>query len=121
MSHILVIDDDDVVRTLIGRVLERAGHSTSLAANGMEGIRRLSEGAFDLVITDLVMPEMEGIETISAIRQTDPALPIIAISGGIRGDKAGPLGDAILLGARATLEKPFRNEQLVALVADVIG
>lgn len=121
MSRVLVIDDDDVVRGLIGRVLERAGHTAVLAAHGAEGIRELRRAPFDLIITDLVMPEMEGIETISVIRQTDTTTPIIAISGGILGDAVGPLEDAVLLGANATLAKPFRNEQLIELVDDVIG
>lgn len=120
MARILVIDDDDVVRHTIARVLERAGYTASHASNGVQGLQRFGEAAYDLVITDLYMPEMEGMETIQAIRHANTAVPILAMSGGYGGDKAGPLGDATLFGANATLEKPFENDRLVELVRSLL-
>jgi CheY-like chemotaxis protein len=120
LARILVIDDDAGVRVTIARILERAGHTAVQAANGAEGLRQFGESAFDIVITDLYMPEMEGLETIQAIRSANTSIPILAISGGIMGDKIGPLGDAAFFGATATLEKPFENERLVAVVAGLL-
>jgi CheY-like chemotaxis protein len=120
MARILVIDDDDAVRLTIRRVLERAGHAVEMAVNGLDGLRLFKKAPHDLVITDLYMPEKEGIETILELRDERPDLLILAVSGGILGDKSGPLTDAELFGASATLAKPFTPDELQSTVARLL-
>src|SRR3954466_13840356 len=81
MAHILIIEDDERVRRLFSTLLQHAGHQASEARDGREGLALQAECHPDLVITDIVMPGMEGLETISALRRLHPDLPIIAISG----------------------------------------
>ena len=104
MAKILVVDDEPQMRRLIARILTGAGHKVHEAANGRDGIGVFQRVHPALVITDIVMPEMEGIEMIRELRQEAPTIPILAISGG------GPavyLRAATGLGATATLAKPF--------------
>jgi CheY-like chemotaxis protein len=121
MARILLMDDSDEIRALAARVLRSDGHTVAEAGNGKEGLRLLREVGADLVITDIVMPEREGLETISEIRRTRPDLPIIAMSGGGAGTAGDYLSIAKALGARRVLEKPFGVAQLIALVREVLG
>ena len=112
---ILVIDDDASVRYAIRRVIEEAGFAVELAANGKEGLAVLDRISPVLVITDLIMPEREGLETIMELRKRKPELPIVAISGG------GPPAQDYLhfarrLGANEILAKPFEPEQLIEVL-----
>jgi CheY-like chemotaxis protein len=114
---ILVIDDEAAIRQLVRRILERAGHSVIEAPNGRKGISLLRERQVDLVITDILMPEVEGIETILEIRRQFPSTRILAISGGgsVKGTSIY-LEAASKLGADAILPKPFRAYALRQLV-----
>lgn len=116
MARILVIDDEELIRETIRMKLEQSGHVVTEAANGVEGLRALEDGLFDLVVTDIIMPEQEGIETIRKIRHRDPQVAIIAISGGGRGRNYQFLDIAKKLGANEALSKPFTGSQLLALV-----
>jgi CheY-like chemotaxis protein len=116
MARILVIDDEELIRETIRMKLELSGHVVIEAANGVEGLRALEDGLFDLVVTDIIMPEQEGIETIRKIRHRDPQVAIIAISGGGRGRNYQFLDIAKKLGANEALSKPFTGSQLLALV-----
>ena len=107
MAHILIIDDDDALRETVRKILVMAGHTVVQAAEGEEGIKIFREGSVDLVVTDIVMPGKEGIETILELREEFPDLPILAISGGTSVDRDGPLIDAEAFGANACLAKPF--------------
>jgi len=118
MADILIIDDDPHIRRLMSRILQAAGHRVREAANGREGMRLFGERRADLVITDLVMPDAEGIETIRALRRDAPALPILAISGQM---PAAFLDAAVRLGATAALEKPFGVDELTGKVDDLLG
>jgi CheY-like chemotaxis protein len=118
---ILVVEDDDLVRAFILRVLEREGYALASAPNGVDGLRQCREVAPALVITDIVMPDMEGLEMIRELRKVDPSLPVLAISGGGRGDPRMYLDMARHLGARATLAKPFDREALLGAVASLLG
>lgn len=105
MAHILVIDDDDALREVVTMALEQKGHRVTAAENGKVGVARFMAEPADLVLTDVMMPEQEGVETIMQLRKTHPNLRIIAMSGG------GPRSAVYLqicarLGAR-TLAKPF--------------
>jgi DNA-binding response OmpR family regulator len=116
MSAILVIDDDASVREVVSEMLRLEGHDVTIAENGREAIPLLAANHFDLVITDLIMPEKEGIETISEIRRTDSRIPIVAISGGGRLGPGDYLETARYIGADATLAKPFARQELLATI-----
>ncbi len=91
MARILVIDDEYELRSMLRQMLEHAGHEVSEAVNGAVGIEIYERDAPDLIITDIIMPEKEGVETIIALRRADPALPIIAISGVPVGHRRRPV------------------------------
>ena len=120
MSAILVIDDDASVREVVSEMLRMEGHDVAIAENGREAIELLGRRRFDLVITDLIMPEKEGIETISEIRRTDQDIPIVAISGGGRLGPGDYLETARYIGADATLAKPFARQELLATVESLL-
>ena len=121
MAHILVIDDDPVLRQVITLALERAGHTVLRCENGKKAIDYLAHQHADLLLTDIIMPEMDGVETVRAARRLQPDLPILAISGGGSFDPGDYLGIARAFGATAVLAKPFRPAELVALVASLLA
>jgi DNA-binding response OmpR family regulator len=84
MTKRLVIEDDDRLRTTLRKMLERSGYEVVVASNGKEGIKHFREAPCDLVITDLIMPEKEGLETIRELKEEVPDIKVIAISGGGR-------------------------------------
>ena len=107
MARILVIDDDDTVSLSMRLALEDADHQVEEAADGLEGMNLFRINPVDLVITDIFMPEKEGLETIDEIKQVCSQTKIIAISGGGRMDSEDYLGTAMRLGADYSLLKPF--------------
>lgn len=121
MANILVIDDDAGVRRLLRIALERHGHKVLEARNGAEGVMLYRMAAADLVITDLFMPEQDGIETIQQLRADFPQCRLLAISGGASTGAEGPLTDAQLFGADATLAKPFTIDALDDVVAQLLA
>jgi CheY-like chemotaxis protein len=121
VASILVVDDNDQLRATIGRALKGAGHDVVLAANGKSAVALLPTVPYDLVLTDIVMPDMEGLELIRAVRKANPAARIIAMSGGGRGAAEDYLTLAKNFGAAATLEKPFNLEVLVRTIEDVLA
>ncbi|MFZ9683348.1 MAG: response regulator [Cephaloticoccus sp.] len=116
MAHILVIDDEENVRLLVAAILEQQGHQVQQADNGKTGMAAFRRTPPDLVITDLVMPEQEGVETILELRREKPGLPVIAMSGGLARSETY-LDICRRLGVRATLSKPFGVKELL----DVVG
>jgi CheY-like chemotaxis protein len=116
-TKILVIEDNIVVRQVVADALVSAGYSPVLASNGREGLDLFMQEGPALVITDILMPEVEGIETILRLRRLQPDLKIIAVSGGER----DYLGMAAKLGACAALAKPFRPAELLGIVAECLG
>jgi DNA-binding response OmpR family regulator len=114
--RILVIDDDTLLRQTMRRMLESAGHEVVEAANGRTGVEAFRTHRTDAVISDIIMPDKEGIETIREIRGLSPTVRIVAVSGGGRNHNMEFLTIAGKLGADATLAKPFRKEQLLACV-----
>ena len=113
---VLVVDDDGGVLKMIELMLGDSGFDVIVAPSGHDGLRALEHRMFDLIITDIIMPEMEGIELITQLRKTRPEVPILAISGGGRSRNFDFLNFAKKLGARAILEKPFRREGLLEAV-----
>jgi len=117
MAKILLIDDDDAVRDLLRRQAERSGHEVFELISGEGAEQAVEEFGPDLIVTDILMPERDGIETIMGIRQVRPDIRIIAISGGgARGDLM-PLKIAERLGAFCTLKKPFSRAEFEEALA----
>lgn len=119
MAHILLIDDDDNVRQLLACVLRREGHEITEARDGREGIALQNHRSADVVITDIVMPDMEGLETIGRLLHTTPKLPIIAISGVANARLYLTLSSGI--GAKFALEKPIAPHVLAQTVRSALA
>jgi DNA-binding response OmpR family regulator len=120
MTCVLVIDDDAGVRASLQLFLEIAGYRVLSARDGLEGIREFQARRPDIVITDILMPEQEGMETIVQLRALAPEVPIVAISGGGRFGEADVLAMAQSLGANAVLPKPFDAEMLLAAIERLV-
>jgi DNA-binding NtrC family response regulator len=116
-GRVLVVDDEAEIRKLLRQFLEHAGYAVAEAANGRQAVEEVDAGGVSLVITDLVMPEKEGIETIREMRRRHRDVKIIAMSGAFGGRF---LRTAEILGAHATLSKPVRAEQLVRTVGSLL-
>ena len=121
MKQILVIDDDPQVRALLVEILTHEGYEVVAASNGVEGLNRFRECPSDVVITDLIMPEKEGFETIFALRREFPGVGVIAISGGGRVEASDYLPIAKMLGARFTIAKPFTSGEILDAVRAVLS
>jgi CheY-like chemotaxis protein len=131
MSKVLIIDDEKDVRIVLKEVLQRAGYEAAVAADAREGLEKLEADGADLVITDVIMPGMDGVATVERIRESYPDMPIIVISGG--GNVApmeyepgaistnAYLASATRAGADRTLTKPFERQELVKAVQDLLG
>lgn len=120
MPTVLVIDDDEMVRGLLARALKGARYEVIEAADGQEGLALARSHMPDLVVTDLVMPVQEGVETILTLRRERPRLPIIAISGGVTNSRLY-LDIAGKIGARHILPKPFTPKELLQLIEQVFA
>jgi CheY-like chemotaxis protein len=120
LANILIVDDDIAVQAVMHLLLERDGHHVVVASDGLEGLRIFATGNFDLLIVDVFMPGMDGLETMRHIQQQRPDMPIIVISGRpIPSDSSvGPdfLTMAVKLGAISSLQKPFKAPALRTLV-----
>jgi len=125
MTRVLVVDDDKSVGAAIKTVLEIAGFEVVHALDCMSGIAAIKAADFHIVMVDLFMPGIDGLETINAFRQIMPGVPIIAISGFMPRDGHGRapdfLGMATKLGANCGLAKPFRPRDLMAAVESCLG
>lgn len=121
MARILIIDDEEDIRQILATVLRRLGHEVQEAGNGAEGLKLYRQEPADLVITDLVMPEKEGLSTIMDLRKIAPAARIIAISGGLAHDPKLYLHMAEKLGADRILRKPFQLPELETAVAETLA
>lgn len=123
MKNILVIDDEPAVREGLQRVLARQGHKVRLAENSDEGLKALKQQPADIVIVDIIMPMVNGVDTIRSIVRDFPEVKIIAISGGGNFSPAqyqpyaikteAYLASAAMAGAHAVLSKPFRSEDVI--------
>lgn len=121
MPRILLVDDDEMSRQAVQRMLERAGHTVESTGDGREAIDRFAAGEVDLLITDLIMPEMDGLEIIQEVRRKDPGARILAISGGGRVQAEEYLSVARKFGAVEVLPKPFASQDLKAAVDRALG
>jgi len=120
LTRILVIDDNKHVLDMLRLTLEHAGYEVDEASDGKTGIDIFNKNPADLVITDIVMPEKEGLETIAELRRNYPNLKIIAISGSGAGQTKTYLASAKSLGALKVFSKPFRREELLSAIAKLL-
>lgn len=116
MAKILLIDDEPMVRASVSAALVAAGHEVAEAQNGLEGLELFSQSEFNIVITDIIMDEIEGIETIIELKKKRPDQKIIAISGGGKLGAKTHLDLALKFGADKILEKPFRSADLFSAI-----
>jgi CheY-like chemotaxis protein len=121
MAMLLVIDDDESMRRLMVRTLSGGKHQVIEAENGYQGLRLVAEHKPDVVITDILMPQKEGIETIREVQELAPRTKIIAVSGGGLSHNLMFLDVARAFGADAVLAKPFHPAQLVEAVEKVLS
>ncbi|KPJ83841.1 MAG: hypothetical protein AMS18_17185 [Gemmatimonas sp. SG8_17] len=121
MARILVVDDEAMVRDALKKILERDGHEVDQAANGQEAIQRYRENQADVVVADLFMPVMDGLEFISELQKEDPAAKIVAISGSVYRREPRFLQIAGRMGSVRTLVKPVTPEQLTAVVRELLA
>jgi len=121
MTRILVIDDEELARFTIREILEAADFEVDEAENGRVGVDKQKATPFDLIITDIIMPEKEGVETIIDLKQEFPDLKIIAISGGGRTRNLDFLKLSERFGAAKILAKPFTEGQLLEAVNEVLA
>ena len=121
MTKVLVIDDDAIVRASIVHILEDGGYEVLIAEDGVRGMAMFRSEQPDLVITDILMPEQEGIQTITEIRSAKPDAKIIAISGSGRFGKLDFLKIAQALGAMDAIPKPFDPDELLTVVKNCLA
>ncbi len=117
MSRILVVDDEPTVRELMRAVLEGAGHETVGAADGNEALEALAGGGFDLILTDVMMPGLDGFALLGHVRESHPDVPVVLVTGAVdrRHSPTGPQG------ASGVLYKPFTHAELREAVARALG
>ena len=118
---VLLIDDEDEVRFALSTVLNSFGYQVVEAKNGLEALSLVEKYAFDVVVCDIIMPMLDGIETIKSILERRPNAKIIAISGGGRIDKQDYLMLALHMGAKKAMAKPFGSAQLGFEIAELLS
>lgn len=119
--RILVVDDEAPIRVLLARILTAEGYEVQCVENGAHALRYLAQHSVQLVITDLIMPEIEGLETIREIRRLYRGVRVIAMSGGGRFTPEGYLAIALELGADRVFGKPFAKKELLEAVHGLLG
>ncbi len=121
MQRILIIDDEKSARDLLRTIFEHEGYEVVEAINGQEGVEVFGKLHIDLVVTDMVMPVKDGLKTILELRQKEPTVPVIAISGGGAIAKEKYLNIASYFEGVRTLPKPFSLQDLLTAVEDLLG
>ena len=119
MADILVVEDDERVRRFIRKALEREGHNVVEAGNGKDALVCLGAQSFDVVISDVFMPEMDGLEAVQRIREMAPTVKLVSMSGGFQGIGLLPVAEA--LGADLVLPKPFTVVELLDAVSGLLA
>ena len=121
MARILIIDDESQIRSMLRLMLERVGYEVAEAPDGIEGIRQYRENPADLIITDLIMPNKDGIGMIIDLKKEFPKVKIIAMSGGGVNRPEGYLDGAKKLGATRTLTKPIDRDEMLKAVKETLN
>ncbi len=117
MANILVVEDNKSLQILLRETLAKEKHTVMTADDGVDGLAIFQENVFDLVVTDIMMPRMDGIEFIQAIRKEKTNAGIIALSGGDNPATGSLLETARLMGAHVAIKKPFKRQELLDAVA----
>ena len=120
MTRVLIIDDEAPIRSMLKLMLERDGYEVAEAPDGMEAIRIYRQNPADLIITDLIMPNQDGIGMIIALKKEFPDVKIIAMSGGGLNKPEGYLKGAKKLGAACTLTKPIDRDEMLRAIKEVL-
>lgn len=120
MKKILIIDDEPHILLMLKKMLEKYDYEIDLAANGVEGLELFRKSKPELVITDIIMPEKEGLETIREMRRIRPDLQIIAMSGGGKVSADSYLEIARIFGAKKVIAKPFTKQEMVSAVQELL-
>ncbi|MES1991449.1 MAG: response regulator [Pseudomonadota bacterium] len=117
MARVLVVEDNPDLGDLLFTFITAAGHQVTLRGSSLDALDTLNEQSFDLIITDMFMPDRDGLEILRAAKHLSPDTPVLAMSGGSRLlPTFDPLSCARQLGAFATLPKPFRRSELLAAI-----
>jgi len=119
MKKILVIDDEPVIVKMLRRLLTKEGYEVHTASNGEEAVALMRNNNFHVVVTDIIMPKIEGIEMITTVKRDYPSVKIIAMSGGGRLMPAGYLKSAKILGADKVFTKPFDHREMLEAVKEL--
>jgi two-component system response regulator (stage 0 sporulation protein F) len=120
MATILVIDDEPQIRALLKRLLEKAGHRVVEAAEGQEAVRAVQEGPVHLIITDVIMPEKGGLETMMELRRDFPDINIIIMSGKVQTKSDVFKSMTRQFGVKYVFQKPFDTQELLARVQELV-
>jgi YesN/AraC family two-component response regulator len=120
MANILIIDDDQQILNMLSQILKRAGYEVVEALDGKQGLKLYRENPTDLIITDIIMPEKEGLETIMELQRDFPDVKIIAISGGGHNLAENYLYMARVLGVQRTFAKPIARDELLKSVSELL-
>ncbi|WP_027722608.1 response regulator [Maridesulfovibrio zosterae] len=121
MPRILVVDDDPISRQVLRAMLEKEGHHVSEADDGSKAVRDYDRSLIDLVITDIFMPEKEGVQTVRELMKENPDIKIIAVSGGSSSANYDSLDWIKMFGVKYTFTKPFNSKAIIAAVNDLLS
>jgi CheY-like chemotaxis protein len=121
MKNILIIDDDDLFRGMTKKLLEKSGYTVAEASDGQSGLKVAAEMSPDLIVTDIIMPNMDGLETITALRKNEPTMKIIAVSGGGRIASTCYLPTAKVMGAHKSFDKPFDHNEFLEAIKELLS
>lgn len=120
MASVLIVEDEKLVRRALSRMLQAGGHDVTAVENGQKALSHLEHHPVDVVVTDIIMPVKDGLETIPELRRKYPTARIIAISGTAHSSGPGALNAAKALGANRVLAKPFRQGELLLMVDELV-
>ena len=121
MAIILVVDDDPISLKILRVILQENGHEVLEAGDGVQALKIFKEKPVDLVITDIFMPEKEGVETVRELKQADPDIKVIAVSGGSSSARFDSLDWVKMFGVKYTFTKPFDRDKIIDAVNDLLG
>ncbi len=121
MPRILVVDDDPISRQVLKAMLEKEGHLVTEAEDGVKAVKGYDRNLIDLVITDIFMPEKEGVQTVRELMKENPEIKIIAVSGGSSSANYDSLDWIKMFGVKYTFTKPFNAKAILAAVDDLLG
>ncbi|ACS79842.1 MULTISPECIES: response regulator [Maridesulfovibrio] len=121
MPRILVVDDDPISRQVLKAMLEKEGHLVTEAEDGVKAVKGYDRNLIDLVITDIFMPEKEGVQTVRELMKENPDIKIIAVSGGSSSANYDSLDWIKMFGVKYTFTKPFNANAILAAIDDLLG